>query len=196
VSSLPDRARRNRKRFRAAARAADVVIRMAPVPTDSAERAAHAVLANPASLARVSAAGLLSLVLPGLGHLYIGDRTRGVVCMVTIVVTFWTGLAIGGVRATVDPQERTLWFFAQLCSGGNVGAAYILRGDAPKASRTVSSAQVAAWAGPWVSADIGVHYTGVAGLLSVLVILDSMGRAERVSRTSRRGGRDRPWGGA
>ncbi len=194
MSLRPGQAWRSRTSIQAAAHAADVVIQMAPVPTESAENATRAVLADPASLARISAAGLLSWVLPGLGHLYIGDRTRGIVCMVTIVVTFWTGVAIGGVRATVDPQERTLWFFAQLCSGGNVGAAYLLRGDAPRASRTVSSAQVAAWAGPWVSADVGVHYTGVAGLLSILVILDSLGRAERVSLSLRRGTRDRPRG--
>ncbi len=167
---------------------------MVPVPSESAESAAHPALADPASLARVSAAGLLSWLVPGLGHLYIGDRTRGIVCMVTIVVTFWGGVAIGGVRATVDPHERTLWFFAQLCSGSNVGAAYLLRGDAPKASKEISSAQIAAWAGPWVSADIGVHYTGVAGLLNILVILDALGRAERMSIVTRRSSRDRPKG--
>jgi len=167
---------------------------MAPVPTESIESAANPALADPASLARVSAAGLLSWLMPGLGHLFIGDRTRGIVCMVTIVITFWSGVAIGGVRATVDPQERSLWFLAQLCTGTNVGAAYLLRGDAPRVSQRVSAAQVAATAGPWVSADIGVHYTGVAGLLSILVILDALGRAERLPRASWRSSRDRPRG--
>ncbi len=152
---------------------------MAPVPSESANREASTILADPAALGRVVGSGLLSWILPGLGHLFIGDRTRGIICMVTIVVTFWSGVAIGGVRGTIDPHERSLWFMAQVCSGGNVGVAYLLRGDAPKASRSVSAAQVAAMAGPWASADIGVHYTGVAGLLNLLVILDALGRAER-----------------
>ena len=33
--------------------------------------------------------------------------------------------------------------------------------------------------GHWLTTDIGVHYTGVAGLLTLLVILDAIGRADR-----------------
>jgi hypothetical protein len=30
----------------------------------------------------------------------------------------------------------------------------------------------------WASAEVGVHYTGVAGLLNLLVIFDAIARAE------------------
>ena len=76
------------------------------------------------SPARMPIAGLLAWLVPGLGHIYLGLRGRGAVCLVTITATFWTGVAIGGVRGTVDPKERKLWFIAQLCSAANAVAAY------------------------------------------------------------------------
>lgn len=126
------------------------------------------------SMMRAASAGLLGWIMPGLGHIFIGDRLRGVICLATIVLTFWSGVAIGSVRGTIDPHERSLWFVAQLCTGTNAGLAYALRqvGSATSAERSPAPA-------PWVSSEIGVHYTGVAGLLNILVILDAMARAER-----------------
>lgn len=144
---------------------------------DSAED--HATpIPDPASIFRAALTGLLSWAIPGLGHLIIGDRARGVVCMAAIVLTFWTGVAIGGVRGTIDPKERSLWFMAQLCTGANAGVAYVIRQNMDAGSSEMGAEVTPA---PWVSAEIGVHYTGVAGLLSVLVILDAMSRSERKS---------------
>ncbi len=124
---------------------------------------------HPESLVRAPLAGFLAWLVPGLGHLYLGQRGRAVIFLVTITVTFWTGVAIGGVRNTVDPHERKLWFVAQLGTGGNALSAWAFhkavdRGDPPS--------------GPYLSSEVGVHYTGVAGLLNLLVILDAIGRAE------------------
>ena len=60
--------------------------------------------------------------MPGLGHVFLGHRHRGLIFLVTITATFWTGVAIGGVRGTVNPQDRQLWFVAQLCTGVNTAA--------------------------------------------------------------------------
>lgn len=128
-------------------------------------------------------AGLLAWLVPGLGHLYLGLRGRGAVCLVTITATFWTGVAIGGVRGTVDPKERKLWFIAQLCSAANTAAAYGLsRSNARALAREGKAPPVAHWA----SADVGVHYTGVAGLLNLLVILDAISRAEALPAAKKR----------
>ena len=105
-------------------------------------------------------------------------------------MTFWTGVAIGGVQATVDPHERSFWFMAQLCTGGNTLAAYGLH--------RVVEPQLAAGQRPaaalthWLSSEVGVHYTGVAGLLNLLVILDALGRADAPSPKRTR--RDHPPG--
>lgn len=142
------------------------------------------------SIARMPVAGVLTWLVPGLGHLYLGQRARGLVCMITITVTFWTGVAIGGVRSTVDPHGRKLWFLAQLCTGGNTAAGYGLhRYIDPDAARRTKPAVTPYWA----SADVGVHYTGVAGLLNLLVIFDAIARAEP-SFASRRGKRKTPGG--
>ncbi len=135
------------------------------------------------ALARMPIAGLLAWVIPGLGHIYLGHRARGLVCLVTITGTFWTGVAIGGVRDTIDPQERTLWFIAQFLSAGNTAAGYALtRVVAAGESRDDPPAVPAHWA----SVDVGVHYTGVAGLLNLLVIFDAIARAEPSLATKRK----------
>jgi hypothetical protein len=162
---------------------------MAPVPSESAANPAAAAYPARAGVLTAPVAGFLAWLVPGLGHLYIGQRVRGCVCLVAITVTFWTGVAIGGVQGTVDPHERTLWFLAQLCTGGNTLAAYALHG-AVTPGRTAGDRP--AFVAHWLSADVGVHYTGVAGLLNLLVILDVLGRADTPLPIRRR--RDHPPG--
>jgi hypothetical protein len=135
------------------------------------------------SVLRVPLAGLLTWVVPGLGHLFLGQKTRGLVCMAAITATFWSGVAIGSVQGTVAPHSRRLWFVAQLGSGGNALAAYGLHKLVDPQSAASPTPKVA---GHWASAEVGVHYTGVAGLLNLLVILDAMVRAETGGSRDRR----------
>jgi hypothetical protein len=128
-------------------------------------------------------AGILAWIIPGLGHIYLGHRTRGLVLLVTITATFWTGVAIGSVQGTVDPTERRLWFLAQMGTGGNAISAFALNQITTRAVRADNRKPVVT---NWVAAEVGVHYTGVAGLLNVLVIFDAVGRADPTrSRKSR-----------
>src|SRR3990172_10486299 len=99
---------------------------MGPVQSEPATNPVALAYSGRTTVFTASIAGFLAWLVPGLGHIYLGHRVRGLVCLVTITLTFWTGVAIGGVQATVDPHERTLWFMAQLCSGGNTLAAYAL----------------------------------------------------------------------
>jgi len=142
------------------------------------------------SAVRMPVTGLLAWLVPGLGHLYLGDRGRGIVCLITITATFWTGVALGGIRATVDPHNRKLWFIAQLCTAGNTVTGYALHRSI--ASRESEGRKPAATA-HWASVDVGVHYTGVAGLLNLLVIFDAIARAEP-SSAKRREEREHPGG--
>ncbi len=122
---------------------------------------------------RVPLAGLLAWAVPGLGHLFIGERVRGLIYLVTITVTFWSGVAIGGVCDTVNHRERKAWFMAQSCTGIHALGAHLWgqrlgRGeDAPLEVKA-----------HWMSAETGVVYAGVAGLLNILVILDALARAD------------------
>lgn len=126
------------------------------------------------SLARVCLAGLLSWLLPGLGHVVNGHRTRGLILLICIAVTFWGGIAIGGVQDTVDPQKRFPWFMAQVCTGAHGMVAYAW------AERLRAHPDHIEHANPsFESVGVAVVYTGIAGLLNLLVILDALGRADR-----------------
>jgi len=147
---------------------------------------------------------LLAWILPGLGHWYLGHRARAIILMVVIALTFWTGVAIGGVKSTIDPQENRVWFLAQVCTGTHTLLAALWsgrlepviyycphcgeelserpRGDTPcaRCGRRVAPAEVRnkTRLAFWPQVDIAVVYTGIAGLLNLLVILDAIARAE------------------
>jgi hypothetical protein len=62
------------------------------------------------------AALVLAWLVPGLGHLFIGRKVRGIVILVTVLVTFWAGIAVGGVM-TVDYRSERWWFAADMLTG-------------------------------------------------------------------------------
>lgn len=119
------------------------------------------------SPSRIPALVILAWLIPGAGHFLIGERARGVVIFVVITATFWTGLIIGGAYSTVNLTDNFAWFFAQVFAGTHTILAMIIRRlpDAmPSYSKTL---------------DLATIYTGVAGLLNVVVILDVLTRLGR-----------------
>lgn len=132
---------------------------------------------------------LLAWLLPGLGHWWIGQRSRAVIFFVTTGVTFWGGVAVAGVRTAVTLRDNGLWIGAQLCMGPQTLGA-LAWSDALAATPDSPDAHKSAWP----SADIGVVYAGVAGLLNLLIIIDALARldylaAQRSARSPpRRGG--------
>ncbi len=156
--------------------------RAAPEDSELTERSPSLAAANEAALMRAPIAGFLAWLVPGLGHIFLGYRARGLIFLVTITATFWTGVAIGGVRGTVDPRERSLWFVAQLCTGANTLAAYGFNRAITPAPDPVDPSQARFVPPHWMAAEVGVHYTGVAGLLNMLVILNALTLAEFRSR--------------
>jgi hypothetical protein len=66
------------------------------------------------------AAGYVALVLawavPGLGHLMIGQKVRGVVFMVAIHGLFGLGLLLAGIRA-INPPDQAIWTYTQYLAG-------------------------------------------------------------------------------
>ena len=124
---------------------------------------------------RVPVAGLLAWVLPGAGHLFIGERTRGVIFMTAIAVTFWGGVAIGGVKNTVNPRQRSLWFLAQICAGSHALAALAWSKQIDLAPEQAPSTLIAYNK----AEEISVVYTAICGMLNLLIILDVLVRAEK-----------------
>jgi len=110
---------------------------------------------------------LAAWLIPGAGHVVIGDRGRGLTIFIAITITFLIGIMIGGVHCTVNFQTNKAWFFGQIFAGGYTIASAIVGSVAsakPSYGKTL---------------DLATIYTGVAGLLNVLVILDAMARSAR-----------------
>lgn len=126
---------------------------------------------------RSSVAGILTWLVPGAGHVFLGERARGVILMATIAVTFWTGVAIGGVKNTVNYSERWGWFLGQICAGGHTLMAMGL--STQVAERPIE--QLATIRAFGREEEISVVYTGICGMLNILVILDVLVRAERMN---------------
>ncbi len=133
------------------------------------------------SLIRAPIAVVLAWLIPGLGHLFLGHRVRGVIFLTFITLTFWTGVAIGGVKCVAPyrptpqsasqahqpPPPRSWWFFAQILNGGYAMASFAAGNLASEVGYL-----------SWPSGDIASVYTGVAGLLNLLIIIDALARAE------------------
>lgn len=121
---------------------------------------------------RAVLAGLLAWLVPGLGHFYLRQHWRGTIFLAVITSTFWGGVAIGGVKSTVDATLHPAWFVAELCTASNAAVGLFLRSRLPELKPNKPSPYVATWPAD----DIGLVYCGVAGLLNVLVILDAIAR--------------------
>ncbi len=84
-------------------------------------------------------AGALSLVAPGLGHLYQGRTGKGVLFMACVLGTFLYGLYIGGgkvVYASVPGQKPYRWqYLCQAPIGLAAAPAYLKRNEAIEVQR-------------------------------------------------------------
>jgi len=112
--------------------------------------------------------GLAAWILPGFGHFLVGERARGLILCVTLLLTYWTGVCVGGPTYTTDATENRLWFVAELGMGPQVVALFMASKDRP---RTPEEMPV------WPDSEIALIYAAVAGLLNLLVIFDAVGRA-------------------
>lgn len=111
--------------------------------------------------------GVLAWFVPGAGHWLLGWRGHGILFGVVIVGLFWMGMFVGGVHSTIDPHSQMAWFLAQLCAGFNALLAMMVD-RVGHGEESIAKVQ-----------DMGVVYSGVSGLLNVLVVLDAAARAER-----------------
>lgn len=137
---------------------------------------------------RMIIAAALSWVLPGAGHIFIGERGRGIILVIAITLTFWTGVAIGGVKNTVNPQQRSLWFLGQICAGGHTLAVLGWSKQLPEPPAADPSVSIAFGD----AEEVSVVYTAICGMLNILIILDVLVRAERPPPTSQRDPRASP----
>ncbi|MBS0190990.1 MAG: DUF6677 family protein [Phycisphaerales bacterium] len=163
---------------------------MSQLPTSSPapQTAHHANGFNPA-------AGIATFLVPGLGHVILGQFRRGVLVGFGVIGLFLAGLFVGGIDA-VDNKEDGLWFIAQapagiVAFGANAihqnfykGVDPMTRGGLrrmPYPGESINDRGVIVQGGNPPAQrslarvhEMGILFTAVAGLLNVLAIIDSM----------------------
>jgi len=136
---------------------------------------------------------LLAFLFPGLGHLSMGERKRGLLAMAAVLGMFLTGLAVGGVDA-VDSVEDAPWFIAQSANGPIAVGADLLNQHVVKKGKvgellpapaptdptgrplpgqfTVSSLK-----GLGAANEFGTLFIALGGLLNLILVMDVSRRA-------------------
>ena len=104
--------------------------------------------------------GLLGWVVPGAGHFVIKERKRSVIIFVTITLTFLIGVYIGSI-GIVDPVASKICYSGQILTSPAVALlGYQSRGGGFPVYGKPS--------------EIGQIYTGIAGLLNLLCIINAV----------------------
>lgn len=132
---------------------------------------------------------IASYAFPGLGHFVRGERRRAAIIGIGVLTVFFAGLLIGGVRVVefptfppavpgTNPTGRIVAgllsqipFLAQFFAGPLTFGAGVLSHNA------ASNAATAGIMAHGRVADIAILYTGVAGALNLLAIIDATARS-------------------
>lgn len=119
-------------------------------------------------------AGFLAWILPGAGHFFLGRRGLAAVLFVAITFAYATGLAIGGVKNSVNPQANRWLFLAELGIGGYTAVGYIVSNSLPD----YGPKELSPYVSFYPESDVAQIYLAIGGLLNLLAILDALTRAQ------------------
>jgi hypothetical protein len=114
------------------------------------------------------AAVVLGWLLPGLGHVSIGQKRRGFLIMGGVLFLVVCGALIGGIDA-VDHKRDGLWFLAQIWSGPVVIGIDLLN---QALIAPLPIAEKATRVGLSHANEIGTLFIAMAGLMNFVVLLD------------------------
>jgi len=106
--------------------------------------------------------GLLAWVVPGAGHYMLKEKKRSIIIFATIVLTFLVGLYVGSI-GVINPVDTKAWYLAQIMNSPIVAALGHLTATAPEKYRVFGKPN-----------EIGQIYTGIAGLLNLLCIINAV----------------------
>jgi len=106
--------------------------------------------------------GLLAWLVPGAGHYMLKEKKRSIIIFLTIVLTFCIGLYVGSI-GVINPHDAKTWYLAQIMNSPMVAALGHLTTTAPEKYRVFGKPN-----------EIGQIYTGIAGLLNLLCIVNAV----------------------
>ena len=110
---------------------------------------------------RTITAMVLAYIVPGLGHLYLGKRARGIAFFAVVVLMFVAGLAIDGDLYTLGRSGGAL--LRILASLGSMGAGALYFIAAAMGARGDMTS---------MTYEHGTAFTITAGLMNLLLVLD------------------------
>ncbi|MGH7244779.1 MAG: DUF6677 family protein [Phycisphaerales bacterium] len=138
--------------------------------------------------------GIAALVIPGLGHVLLGQVRRGLLVGFGVLGLFFAGLFVGGIDA-VDSKEDALWFIAQAPTGvvafatnyihqnrfKGVDPSFKAMRRMPNPGESINDKGIIVPGGSPPAQrslarvhEMGILFTAVAGLLNVLAAIDAM----------------------
>ncbi|MEM7230307.1 MAG: DUF6677 family protein [Planctomycetota bacterium] len=117
-------------------------------------------------------AGILAWAWPGLGHISIGQKRRGVLIMAGMLFMILTGLFAGGLDS-VDRREDRLWFIAQAGCGPVAFVLDIANQSMLKAGRPPTDPARLNTVSMGRPNEMGTLFIALAGLMNVIVVLDA-----------------------
>lgn len=130
-------------------------------------------------ISRYIAACFVGWLIPGGGHWLVGMPRRGLFIFLGVTATLVLGVWLGGSWVLGWHMSKFAWV-CQLCSGlpGLIGS-WVHQIDIGRVM--AAGINPAAFASYGRGVDFGLVYSGIAGGLNVLAILDIIGRAEKSS---------------
>ena len=131
---------------------------------------------------------VLAWLWPGLGHIHLGERKRGLLVMFGVLFLFLSGMLIGGLDV-VDRKDDRLWFLAQVLCGPVAIAADL-------ANQSLLKPMPGNWVDRYEEGDpevarrlhrkslghvneMGTLYCALAGLMNLVAILDALQPPQR-----------------
>jgi hypothetical protein len=114
--------------------------------------------------------GILAWLIPGAGHWILGLRNRAVIMFFAVCSTFVLGLALGSIEL-IDPSGAKAWFCGQILCGLPAIVSTFLQNPGTSVSGIYGR-----------GVDLGQLYTGMAGLLNLLCILDALFKTHLLTR--------------
>lgn len=120
-------------------------------------------------------AAVLAWLWPGLGHISLGQKRRGVLIMFGVLFLIVTGVLVGGIDC-VDRVEDRLWFYAQSMCGPVIFGIDILNQTFIK---TLPEERLLHATGLARVNELGTLFVALAGLMNLVVILDALHFAPR-----------------
>ena len=115
-------------------------------------------------------AAFLGWVMPGLGHIAIKQKRRGLLIMTGALFLILSGVLIGGLDV-IDHKQDSLWFLCQIFAGPVIIVIDFLNQFFIASLPTTEKASLV---GLNHVNEIGTLFVAMAGLMNFVIILDAI----------------------